>query len=75
MALLVFAGFSIIGQLLNVFLCLAIDRIFSPTIGALSFVLLYMLVFIAAWILTLKVLDRPGRQHDPQLDFHAHSPN
>ena len=58
MVLVVFVIFAAIGQLLNVFLCLAIDQIFSPTIGALSFVVLYMLVFAGAWILTLKVVDR-----------------
>jgi hypothetical protein len=59
MALVIFALFSIIGQILNVTLCLALDRIFSPTVGALAFVLLYMLVFAGAWMLTLMVVDRP----------------
>jgi hypothetical protein len=63
MALVIFALFSIIGQILNVALCLALDRIFSPTVGALAFVLLYMLVFAGAWMLTLMVVDRPYAAH------------
>jgi hypothetical protein len=58
MALIVFAVFAVIGQFLNVLFCLALDRIFSPTVGGLAFVLLYMLVFAGAWLLTLKVVDR-----------------
>ena len=58
MALILFAAFAIIGQILNVFVCLAIDRIFSPMVGALAFVILYMFVFAAAWIITLWVLER-----------------
>jgi len=62
MVLIVFAVFAIIGQLINVGLCLAFDQIFSPMVGALAFVLLYMLVFAAAWLMTLRVLDgkQPG---------------
>jgi hypothetical protein len=62
MALIVFVTFAAIGQLLNVLLCLALDKIFSPTVGALSFVVLYMLVFAGAWMLTLRVVDREAQQ-------------
>jgi len=62
MALFVFAGFAIIGQVLNVVLCLALDKMFSPAVGALTFVLLYMVVFAGAWRLTLLIVDRDWRQ-------------
>ena len=61
MVLIVFVIFAAIGQVLNVLLCLALDEIFSPMVGGLAFVALYMLVFVGAWLLTLRVLDREGR--------------
>jgi ABC-type transport system involved in multi-copper enzyme maturation permease subunit len=57
MILIVFAVLAIIGQVLNVFVCLALDNIFSPTVGALSFVLLYMLVFAGAWLLAVRIVE------------------
>ena len=49
MVLIIFAILAVIGQAINVFVCLALDNIFSPTVGALTFVVMYMLVFAAAW--------------------------
>ena len=63
MALAAFAVFAVIGQFLNVLLCLALDQIFSPTVGALAFVALYMVVFAAAYKLALFFFDR----EEPQL--------
>jgi len=60
MILIVFVIVALIGQVLNVALCLALDQIFSPTIGALAFVLLYMLVFAASWMISLRIVE--GRQ-------------
>ena len=58
MVLVVFAILAVIGQVLNVFLCLALDNIFSPAVGALSFVLLYMLVFAGAWLIAVRIAER-----------------
>ena len=43
-------------------MCLALDNIFSPTVGALTFVVMYMLVFAAAWQLAVRIAERwqPG---------------
>ena len=60
MILVVFVVIAVIGQILNVALCLVLDNIFSPTVGALSFVLLYMGVFAIAWMIALRIVD--GRQ-------------
>ena len=65
MALVVFAVIAVVGQFLNVMLCLALDKIFSPTVGGLAFVLLYMLVFVGAWLLTLRIVDREGTATTP----------
>jgi hypothetical protein len=61
MPFVAFAVFVIVGQVLNVMLCLAIDRMVSPTAGALAFVGLYMLVFVVAWKLALLIFDREPR--------------
>ena len=62
MALTAFVVFALIGQVLNVLICLAIDRVFSPMTGALTFVGLYLVVFYLAWRLALFLYDRePGR--------------
>lgn len=58
MILAVFAVVALIGQALNVALSLAIDQFVSPTVGALSFVLTYMLVFAAAWVISLRIVER-----------------
>ena len=58
MVLVVFAVLAIIGQVLNVFLCLALDRIFSPAVGGTAFVLGYMLVFAGAWLLSVQIVER-----------------
>jgi hypothetical protein len=58
MVLVVFAILAVIGQVLNVFLCLALDWIFSPVIGGTAFVLGYMLVFAAAWLLSVRIAER-----------------
>jgi hypothetical protein len=60
MILAVFVVLAVIGQALNVALCLALDKIFSPGIGALAFVLLYMGVFAIAWMIALRIVE--GRQ-------------
>jgi hypothetical protein len=57
MILVVFAIVAAVGQTLNVLLCLALDRIFSPTVGAFAFVLLYMLVFAGAWLLAVRIVE------------------
>jgi uncharacterized membrane protein len=61
MVLAVFAVLAIIGQVLNVFLCLA-HQIFSPMVGGLAFVFLYMLVFAAAWLIAVRIAARWERQ-------------
>jgi len=61
-----FLAFTVVGQIINVLLCLAFDRIFSPTIGALAFVALYILVFVAAYQITLFLFDR-GKTPDSAL--------
>ena len=58
MVLVVFAVLAIIGQVLNVLLCLALDQIFSPIVGGTAFVFLYMLVFVAAWLLSVRITER-----------------
>jgi len=70
MALVVFAAIAIVGQILNVFLCLALDKMFSPAVGALAFVMLYMVVFAGAWLLTLGIMDRDWR-HAPARLSHS----
>ena len=60
MILAVFVVLSVIGQALNIALCLALDKIFSPTIGAFAFVLLYMGVFAIAWMIAVRIVE--GRQ-------------
>jgi hypothetical protein len=62
MVLVVFAVLAIVGQVLNVFLCLALDQIFSPLIGGLAFVGLYLLVFAGAWLLSVRIAERWERQ-------------
>jgi hypothetical protein len=68
MVLVVFAVLAIVGQVLNIFMCLALDRIFSPMVGGTAFVLGYMLVFAAAWLLSVRITERwlgqtAGEQH------------
>jgi hypothetical protein len=57
MILIVFVVVAVIGQAINVAICLALDEIFSPTVGALAFVLFYMLVFAAAWVISLRIVE------------------
>ena len=57
MVLVVFAVIAIIGQALNVMLCLALDTLFSPMVGALCFVLFYMLVFAGSWLLSVRIVE------------------
>ena len=78
MVLVVFAILAVIGQVLNVFLCLALDRIFSPAVGGTAFVLGYMLVFAAAWLLSVRIAERwlaqtagEQRPHRPVLQTDA----
>ena len=66
MILAVFVVLSVIGQALNVALCLALDKIFSPGIGALAFVLLYMGVFAIAWMIALRIVEGRQRKQIPQ---------
>jgi hypothetical protein len=58
MVLVVFAVLAIIGQVLNVIACLALDQIFSPIVGGTAFVGLYMLVFVGAWLLAVWIAER-----------------
>jgi len=62
MVLAIFAVLAVIGQVLNVFLCLALDQIFSPIVGGTAFVFLYMLVFVAAWLLSVRIAERRDGQ-------------
>jgi hypothetical protein len=62
MALVAFLVFTLIGQILNVFLSLAIDKIYSPAVGVLTFVVLYALVFVVAYKLALFLFDREQPQ-------------
>jgi hypothetical protein len=64
MAIVAFLVFVLIGQALNVFLSLAIDRIYSPAIGVLTFVVLYALVFVVAYKLALLLFDREEEPAD-----------
>src|SRR4051794_36758183 len=66
MILVVFVVTAVIGQVLNVALCLALDNIFSPTIGALAFVLLYMGVFAISWMIALWIVEGRQRKQAPQ---------
>lgn len=66
MVLAVFVVIAVIGQALNIALCLALDKIFSPTIGALAFVLLWMGVFAISWIIALKIVEGRQRKQAPQ---------
>jgi hypothetical protein len=58
MVLVVFAVMALIGQTLNVLFCLALDQIFSQMVGGLVFVLVYLLVFAAAWVLSVRIVER-----------------
>ncbi len=76
MILVVFVVLAAIGQALNIALSLALDNIFSPTVGALAFVLLYMGVFAIAWMIALRIVE--GRQRklapretEPRYASHA----
>jgi hypothetical protein len=62
MVLVVFAILAIIGQVLNVIFCLALDQIFSPIVGGTAFVGLYMLVFVGAWLLAVRIAERWEKQ-------------
>lgn len=62
MALVAFVIFTLVGQTLNVLFCLALDNIFSPTVGGLTFVVLYILVFGFAYKLALFFFDREEPQ-------------
>jgi hypothetical protein len=57
MVLVIFAILAVIGQVLNVALCLVIDQIFSPMVGVLAFVALYILVFAGAWMLSVWIVE------------------
>jgi len=72
MILAVFVVLSVIGQALNIALCLALDKIFSPTIGAFAFVLLYMGVFAIAWMIALRIVE--GRQRKQSAQPHDAEP-
>jgi hypothetical protein len=72
MALAAFVAFAVIGQILNVLFCLAIDQIVSPMAGALTFVALYMLVFAAAYKLALFFFDDEAKvEARPQLQARS----
>lgn len=67
MVLVVFAVLAIVGQVLNVILCLALDQIFSPVVGGTAFVAFYMLVFVAAWIVAVWITERwEGQPAQPE---------
>jgi hypothetical protein len=67
MALAAFLGFTIIGQFLNVMICLMIDSFISPHVGALAFVGIYVLVFWISWKLALYLFDtdKDGAERPP----------
>ena len=67
MVLIIFVVLAVIGQAINVSLCLALDQMFSPTVGALTFVLLYMLVFAGAWFIAVRIAERLETQPVKQL--------
>jgi hypothetical protein len=76
MVLVVFAITALIGQALNVLLCLALDQIFSPIVGGTAFVFLYILVFAGAWIVSVRIVERwegrtAERQQAPPLQTSA----
>jgi hypothetical protein len=78
MVLAIFAVLAVIGQVLNVFLCLALDQIFSPIVGGTAFVFLYMLVFVAAWLLSVRIAERrdgPAREGQAVERQHIRQPN
>ena len=58
MILVAFFAFAVIGQILNVLACLAIDQLVSPAVGVLAFVVLYIGVFWIAWRLALLIFDK-----------------
>ena len=57
MVLVVFALLAVVGQAVNVFFCMMLDNLISPTVGVLSFVLLYLLVFAGAWLLAVRIVE------------------
>ena len=78
MVLAIFAVLTVIGQVLNVFLCLALDRIVSPIFGGTAFVFLYMLVFVVAWLLAVRIVERregPAREGQAADRQHIRQPN
>ena len=68
MVLVLFAVITVVLQVANVFLCLALDEIFSPTVGALTFVILYFTIFGVAWLVSVRVAERWEAQARPQRD-------
>ena len=58
MVLVVFGILAVIGQALNIAVCLLLDQFVSPMVGAFVFVFLYMLVFAGAWLLSVRIVER-----------------
>ena len=57
MVLVVFVALALIGQAVNVAFCLLLDNLISPTVGVLTFVLLYVLVFAGTWLLAVRIVE------------------
>ena len=64
MIIVVFGILVVVGQALNIAFCLLLDQLISPIAGATAFVGLYILVFIGAWMLSLRIVE--GRQAKEQ---------
>jgi hypothetical protein len=59
MILIVFAVVALVGQVLNVLFCLAVESLISSeTVGGLLFVALYLFVFAGAWKLSVYIVER-----------------
>ena len=62
MILIVFAVVALVGQVLNVLFCLAVETLISSgTVGGLLFVALYLFVFAGAWKLSVYIVERMQR--------------
>lgn len=62
MVLVVFMALAVVGQLMNIVFCLALDHLINPTVSVLTFVPLYMAVFAGAWLLAVRIVERRESQ-------------
>jgi hypothetical protein len=58
MPIVVFAGFAVVMQALNLALCIAIEQYISSAASVTAFALLYFGAFGLAWKLTVWAIDK-----------------